>query len=202
VGNYRAESYHRCELGLVAERRPAAERRGARLNRAVVVALLASLVVAGSAYADSQDSMRALDEQVQEVKSDVLAIATELQQLEEKLLFPSDTQVAVFVSVATGNSFDLDSVQIRIDGEPVAHHIYAWKELEALRKGGVQRIYTGNLPTGEHRIEVSTAGTLPGGSEFDETESFPFRKDVEPKVIDLTLDRGSVGGVQIELGGD
>ncbi len=145
--------------------------------------------------------MQGLDQQVQEIKSDVLAIATELQQLEEKLLYPSNTQVAVFVSLADGDALELDSVRIQIDGEPVAHHIYEFKELEALRKGGVQRIYTGNLPTGEHRIEVSMAGTLPGGSEFDEAESFSFRKDVEPKVIDLTLAGQAVGGVQIELGG-
>ena len=145
--------------------------------------------------------MQGLDEQVQEIKSDVLAIATELQQLEEKLLYPSNTQVAVFVSLADGDALELDSVRIQIDGELVAHHIYEFKELEALRKGGVQRIYTGNLPTGEHRIEVSMAGTLPGGSEFDEAESFSFRKDVEPKVIDLTLAGQTVGGVQIELGG-
>jgi hypothetical protein len=185
----------------VAECTRAAERRGARLRRAHGIALLVWLAVAGSGHAGSQDSMQGLDEQVQEVKSDVLSIATELQQLEEKLLYPSDTQVAVFVSLAEGDALSLDSVRIRIDGEPVAHHIYAFKELEALRKGGVQRIYTGNLPTGEHQLEVSTAGTLPGGSEFDETESFSFRKDVEPKIIDLNLAGQTVGGIQIELGG-
>jgi hypothetical protein len=201
VSNRLAESNPWRRRGPVAERNLAAERRGARLCRALGIVLLVWLALAGAGHADSQDSMRGLDEQVQEIKSDVLAIATELQQLEEKLLYPSDTQVAVFVSLAEGYALELDSVQIRIDGEPVAHHIYAFKELAALRKGGVQRIYTGNLATGEHRMEVSTVGTLPGGSEFNETESFSFRKDVEPKVIDLTLDGQTVGGVRIELGG-
>ena len=84
------------------------------------------------------NSSRGLDEQVQEIKSDVLAIAAELNQLEERLLFPSNTQVAVFVSLADGETFRLDSVQIQLDGKPVAHHIYTFKELEALQKGGVQ----------------------------------------------------------------
>ena len=169
--------------------------------RAITFALAVLLATTGLAHAGSSDSMQGLDEQVQEIKSDVLAIANELRQLEEKLLYPSDTQVAVFVSLAEGDAIDLDSVRIQIDGEPVAHHIYSFKELEALRKGGVQRIYTGNLPTGEHRIEVSMAGKLTGGSAFDETESFPFRKDVEPKVVGLTLAGHAVGGAQIELGG-
>lgn len=172
-----------------------------RLRHVLGIALLVWLAAAGSVKAESQDSMRGLDEQVQEVKTDVLAIAAELKQLEEKLLYPSDTQVAVFVSIADGDGIDLDSLRIRIDGEPVVHHIYEFKELVALRKGGVQRIYTGNLTTGEHRLEVSTVGTLRGGSNFDETESFSFRKEVEPKVIDLILDGKTVGGIEIEFVG-
>lgn len=201
MSNHLSESEPRWGRGRVVLGNPATKRRSARPRRVLGITLLAWLAFAVSAHGDSQDAMQGLDEQVQEIKSDVLAIATELQQLEEKLLYPSDTQVAVFVSLAEGNALELDSVQIRIDGEPVAHHIYAFKELAALRKGGVQRIYTGNLTTGDHRMEVSTAGTLPGGSEFDKTENFSFRKDVEPKVIDLTLDGQTLGGVQIELGG-
>ncbi len=166
---------------------------------ASAIAIAIWLTSAGFARAD--EGMRGLDEQVQEIKSDVLAIATELRQLEEKLLYPSHTQVAVFVSLDAGERLELDSVQIQIDGEPVARHVYSFKELEALRKGGVQRIYTGNLPTGEHRIEVSMAGTLPGGTGFDETEGFTFQKDVEPKVVGLTLAAKTVGGAAIRLGG-
>jgi hypothetical protein len=200
VSDHLAASQSRPEIGFVAARARAAKRREIRFRCALGIALLVGLAVADAGYADSQDSMQGLDEQVQEIKSDVLAIATELQQLEEKLLYPSDTQVAVFVSLAEGDALDLDSVQIRIDGEPVAHHIYEFKELAALRKGGVQRIYTGNLPTGEHQLEVSTAGTLPGGSEFEESQGFSFRKNVEPKVLDLAFAGRTVGGIQIDLG--
>jgi hypothetical protein len=145
--------------------------------------------------------MQGLDEQVQEIKSDVLRIASELSLLEEKLLYPSNTQVAVFVSLAEGETFRLDSVQIQIDGEVVAHHIYTFKELEALGKGGVQRIYTGNVPTGEHQLEVSIDGKLPSGEDFRGSESFGFRKEVEPKLVDLTLAGPGLGGSSIRLGG-
>ncbi|HET6933221.1 MAG TPA: hypothetical protein VFI72_00195, partial [Candidatus Angelobacter sp.] len=92
-----------------------------------------------------QQQMRDLDEQVQQTKSDVLSIAAELTQLEEKLLYPSGTQVAVFVALAKGDQMRLDAVRLQIDGQLVAHYIYSAKELEALRKGGVQRIYVGNV---------------------------------------------------------
>jgi hypothetical protein len=145
--------------------------------------------------------MQSLDEQVQEIKSEVLSIASELSRLEERLLYPSNTQVAVFVSIAEGESSRLDSVQIQIDGEFVAHHIYSFKELEALREGGVQRIYTGNVPTGQHRLEVSVAGKLASGREFVGSESFDFDKNVEPKLVGITLATKATGAPHIELGG-
>jgi hypothetical protein len=163
----------------------------------LLAVLIGSSGSAGFAEATSKEQMQSLDTQVQEIKSDVLSIAAELSRLEEKLLYPSNTQVSVFVSLAEGEPLSLDWVRIGIDGEPVAHHIYAFKELEALQKGGVQRIYTGNVPTGEHQLEVSVAGKLPGGSELDRTRSFSFRKEVEPKLVGITL---SGQGTSIQLG--
>jgi hypothetical protein len=158
--------------------------------------LVAAAGSAGAAEEVGKQQMQSLDEQVQEIKSDVLGIAAELDQLEEKLLYPSHTQVAVFVSLAEGETFRLDSVQIHIDGEPVATHIYSFKELEALQKGGVQRIYTGNIATGDHRIDVAIAGKR-GGSDFSGTQQWSFRKDAEPKLVGVTL---AGDGSRIELG--
>jgi hypothetical protein len=168
----------------------------------LILALLTSISGPSAvARADSKEQMQSLDEQVQEIKSDVLSIAAELSRLEEKLLYPSNTQVSVFVSLAENETFRLDSVRIQIDGELVAHHIYSFKELEALHKGGVQRIYTGNIRTGEHRLEVSVAGKLPGGKDFAGTESFSFSKDVEPKLVGITLAGRDSGDASIRLGG-
>jgi len=159
-----------------------------RIIWTVVLVLLSCISGSPSVAEDiSKEQMQGLDERVQEIKSDVLRIAAELSRLEERLLYPSNTQVAVFVSLAEGETFRLDSVQIQIDGELVAHHIYSFKELEALQKGGVQRIYTGNLPTGAHQLDVSVAGKVPGGSDFSGTERFTFSKDAEPKLVGVTL---------------
>ncbi len=195
-----------CPLAWAGCARRARRRASAMLfDRLMAWTLAFSLLsgMAGSAsFADevSREQMQGLDEQVQEVKSDVLGIAAELSLLEERLLYPSDTQVGVFVSLAEGDNFRLDSVQIRIDGEAVAHHIYSFKELEALRKGGVQRIYTGNVVTGEHRLEVSVAGKLAGGADFSESQAFGFRKEVEPKLVGITLS-GQDGDGRIQLDG-
>jgi hypothetical protein len=81
----------------------------------------------------------------------------------------------------------LDAVRLQIDGQLVAHHIYSHKELEALRKGGVQRIYVGNVSTGDHELEVLFDAKIDGGSDFTRTERFTIRKEVKPKLVGLTL---------------
>jgi hypothetical protein len=141
--------------------------------------------IAASLAADelSGSDMKSLDGQVQEIKSDVLSIASELSTLEERLLYPSGTQIALFVSLAPEDSFRLDAVQIEIDGELATHHIYSFKELEALQKGGVQRIYTGNVPTGNHQLNVTMSGKLKNGKDFSQSDSFSFAKGVEPKAL-------------------
>src|SRR5260370_34610658 len=104
--------------------------------------------------------MRGLDEQIQEIKSDSLRMSAELSQLEEKLLYPSGTQVAIFVELAKGDAMRLDAVRLQIDGQLVAHYIYSAKELQALRKCGVQRIYVGNVPPREHNLAGLADGQL------------------------------------------
>jgi hypothetical protein len=149
-------------------------------------ALVAATTPAAPAEEISREQLKGLDEQVQEIKSDVLAIAAELNQLEERLLFPSNTQVALFVSVPKGEKFRLDSVRIRLGGRPVAHHIYSFKELEALQKGGVQRIYTGNVRAGDHDLQVAVTGKS-GSSQFTLEEQFTITKKVGPKIVEISL---------------
>ena len=168
-----------------------------------ILPLLALLLpVAGTSFAQdlSGNDMKSLDGQVQEIKSDVLNIASELNTLEERLLYPSGTQVAVFIALGEEEEFRLDSVEIEIDGNLASHHIYSFKELEALQKGGVQRIYTGNVATGEHNINVTMMGKLKNGRDFTETESFQFRKDVKPKALGITLAGPGLGKTTIQVG--
>jgi hypothetical protein len=153
----------------------------------VMSALLCMYAQPGSADESARAQMKGLDEQVQEVKSDVLSIAADLNQLEEKLLYPSDTHLAVFVSLAHGETLRLDAVHIQIDGQLATDYIYSFKELDALRKGGVQRIYTGNIATGAHEIAVSVSGKLANGKDFSQSGHFPFTKEIKPKLLGVSL---------------
>ena len=156
---------------------------------ATLMGLLACAAsVSRSAAEDfSKQELRSLDDQVQEIKSDVLGIAADLTRLEEKLIYPSNTQIAIFVSLTPGQTFRLDAMQIKIDGELATHYIYGFKELDALQHGGVQRIYTGNVPTGAHQVAVSVNGKTDSGKDFSRNETFGFDKGVEPKLLGITL---------------
>jgi len=164
---------------------------GRREGRAAARVMVAFLLCAGPmrGWADSKDQqqMKGLDEQVQEIKSDVLDISQELSRLEEKLLYPSGTEVAVFVALAKGDAMRLDAVRIQIDGQMVAQYVYSFKELDALKKGGVQRIYVGNVATGDHKLDLVVEGKADGGADLNRTQSLSFNKGVKPALVGLTL---------------
>ena len=170
------------------------------IRKAFVLALLLGPVALAGAQDLSRNDMRSLDGQVQEIKSDVLNIASELNNLEERLLYPSNTQISVFVALAENEDFRLDAVHVTINGDMATHHIYSFKELEALQKGGVQRIYTGNIPTGNHEISVTMNGKLKNGKDFSESGNFTFAKGVKPKALGITLAGPGFGSEAISVG--
>ena len=155
-----------------------------------------------ASYAEdlSRNELKSLDGQVQEIKSDVLDIASELNGLEERLLYPSGTQVSVFVALSERDDFRLDAVRVDINGELATHHIYSFKELDALKQGGVQRLYTGNVPTGDHQISVTMQGKLKNGDDFSATDSFAFAKGVKPAAVGITLSHPNSGKNAIQVG--
>ncbi len=137
-------------------------RVGARRCRHRQPADSPEISVTGEPPADT----RALDETVQELKKDVVDLNKELFVLEEELLFPANTQVAVFVSMDIGEFFALDSLTLKIDNKEVANYMYTPREAEALLKGGVHRVYLGNLKVGEHQLVAFFAGKGPNDRDY------------------------------------
>lgn len=130
---------------------------------------------------------RALDSEVQDLKKDVVDLNKELFILEEELLFPANTQVAVFVSLDIGEFFALDSVQLKIDDKEVSNYLYTPREAEALLKGGVQRLYVGNLKTGTHELVAFFAGKGPNDRDYRRGASLRFEKSVGAKYLELRI---------------
>jgi hypothetical protein len=141
-----------------------------------------------AAQSDAQrGEFRTLDTEVQDLKKQVLDLNRDLFLLEEELLFPSNTQVAVFISMDVGEFFGLDSVELKVDNKDVANYLYTEREADALVKGGVQRLYIGNLKAGEHELVAVFTGEGPHTRDYRRGASLKFEKGIGPKYIELTI---------------
>ena len=137
--------------------------------------------------AQDRAEFRTLDEDVQGLKKQVLDLNRDLFLLEEELLFPSNTQTAVFVAMDVGEFFGLDSVELKIDNKAVANYLYTEREAAALVKGGVQRLYIGNLKAGDHELVAVFTGGGPHARDYRRATSVKFEKGIGPKYIELTI---------------
>jgi hypothetical protein len=155
------------------------------------------LVLAGLACAQAQEAAapapspatntRGLDEEIQNLKKDVVELNRDLFVLEEELLFPANTQVAVFLSMDVGTFFALDTVELRLDDKQVAKYLYTPKEAEALLKGGVQRLYLGNVRLGGHELVALFTGKGPNGLDYSRGANLKFEKAVGAKYLELQI---------------
>lgn len=149
--------------------------------------LLALLLACAPAGAGEEGDYRGLDQEVQTLQQELLALSRDLFMLEEELLFPATTQVTVFLSLDVGQYFDLDAVQLKIGGRDVASHLYTRREADALRRGGVQRLYIGNLNLGEHELVALFTGKGPHERDYRRGATQVITKDIGPKYVELRI---------------
>ena len=165
----------------------AAPSAAASAPAAPAVAASGAMVAVAPAAAASAPDAATLDGRIQDVKGDVIKLNRDLLVLEEELLFPANTQVALFVSMDVGKMFELDSVQIRLDDKMVSSYLYTPLEVAALHRGGVQRIYLGNLKVGEHELVAYFTGKGPHDRDYKRGANIKFEKGTEPKYIELRI---------------
>jgi hypothetical protein len=169
--------------------------------RLFLAALLLALSLAPIAYAEETAAPAAaaasapeapapeaaLDTRIQDTKADVIRLNRDLLVLEEELLFPANTQLALFVSMDVGKLFELDSVQIKLDDKLVANYLYTPAEVKALHRGGVQRVFVGNLRAGEHTLTAFFTGGGPHTRDYKRATTLRFEKGTDPKYIELQI---------------
>ncbi len=134
-----------------------------------------------------QAEFRTLDESIQNLKTLVMNLNRDLFLLEEELLFPANTQVAIFVSMDVGEFFDLDSVQIKLNDQNVANYLYTSREVDALIRGGVQQLYLGNMKAGQHELVAIFTGHGPHERDYRRGATIVFDKGIGPKYIELSI---------------
>ena len=139
------------------------------------------------AAASAPTAVASLDTRIQDAKSDVIQLNRDLLVLEEELLFPANTQVALFVSMDVGKLFELDSVQIKLDDKVVTNYLYTPLEVQALHRGGVQRLHVGNLRSGAHELVAVFTGRGPHERDYKRGATLKFDKSTDAKYIELRI---------------
>lgn len=164
-----------------------AESKRWSMNTLGMLAALALALSPPVLAADQPDAPQALDGRIQDLKQEVLKLNRELFALEEELLFPANTQVSVFLSLDVGGTFALDSVQLKIDDKIVTNYLYTERELEAFRRGGVQRLYMGNLKAGKHEVVALFVGQGPEGRDYRRGANLVLDKGLGPAYLELKI---------------
>ena len=158
-------------------------RRTAPLN--LIICLIGlCLIVMGTVPMASAEP---LDNEMEDVKKSLLELKRDLVILEEDLLFPASSQVAVFLSMDVGEFFQLDAVTLKVNGKQVAHHLYTEKQVDALYRGGVQRLFIGNVKQGKNRVTAFFTGRGPSGRDYRRATSVDFDKSFEPAFVELAI---------------
>jgi len=148
---------------------------------------LAQATSAEAAESESRDQFRSLDQDVQTLKKEVLDLNRDLFLLEEELLFPANSQVAFFVSMDVGEYFELDSVNLKIDGKEVANYLYTAREVDALIRGGVHRVHMANLKTGDHELIAIFTGKGPHIRDYRRGATVTIDKGIGAKYLELEI---------------
>lgn len=165
-----------------------------RIQSLLSIFVLLGVVASTSALAQEDqestgnDAARSgLSQEVENLKKASLQLNRDLLILEEELLFPASTQIALFMSVDIGRFFRLDSVKVKIDDKLVASHLYTERQNHALSKGGIQRLYVGNVKTGDHELTAIFTGMGPDNREYKRGATMTVNKDDEPKMIEIRV---------------
>jgi len=157
------------------------------LSLSLLVSLPSAVSAADTAGKPQATQYKGLDQQAQSLKKEVMELNRDLLALEEELLFPASTQLAVFVSMDIGSLFELDAVEVKLDDKVVAHYLYTQREIDALRRGGVHRLYLGNLRVGKHELVAFFTGKGPHDRDYRRGATLEFEKQTEPRYIELQI---------------
>lgn len=157
----------------------------------LIMALILAIVLnvasfVAKAQTTEQDG-QPLSSQIEDLKKALITLNRDLFILEEDLLFPSSSQLAVYLSVDVGTFFTLDAVELKIDDEVATHYLYTERQINALHRGGVQRLYLGNIPQGEHELTAFFVGIGPENRPYKRAVSIQFEKDDDPQAVELQI---------------
>ena len=76
---------------------------------------------------------------------------------------------------------------LKINGREVAHHLYTDKQVDALYRGGIQKLFVGNVKQGNNRVTAFFTGRGPSGRDYRRATTVEFEKSFEPAFVELAI---------------
>ncbi|MEM7362661.1 MAG: hypothetical protein AAF525_01445 [Pseudomonadota bacterium] len=128
-----------------------------------------------------------LDTDIGALEEDLMNLNMELRILEEDILYPASSRIAVYLAMDTGQLFQLDSVTLKLNNKEVSHHLYTERQVAALHQGGIQRLYVGNARQGDNELTAVFIGKGPEGRDYTRATAIDFDHGFEPIFIQLSI---------------
>jgi hypothetical protein len=133
------------------------------------------------------DSFRELDIEAEKLLRQVLDLSSDIEIIDEQHTYPPKNQLLVLVTLQPSKFFELDYVELEVDGQVVAAHPYTEKDIAAMVRGGGHRLYLANLPAGTHELKAKFTGKVPRDPDYQREASFKFISGVDRTLIELYI---------------
>lgn len=146
---------------------------------------LAGLMVAPASACFAADT--SLDARIQQLSASINEHSADVLGLQEALQYPVNTRVTVFLSLETRDTLSLDSIELFLNDQPVASHLYTPRERDALAAGGVQQLYMGNLASGGQTLRAVITARSADKDFVRRESSLNFTKQAGELGLELKL---------------
>jgi hypothetical protein len=139
----------------------------------------------------AEPDFKRLDAEVEKILNEVVVLGADMAVLEESRELSSQNQLLVLVSLDHSDFFRLEAIQLNIDSRTVSYHQYEDAELDALMKGGSQRLFWDDVPPGRHELSVSLFGRVPNDPDFQREATQVIITGTGRRVVDLHVATGT-----------
>jgi len=149
--------------------------------------LVLILLVQQSLVAAETEKTTNLSKRTDNIQAQAIELNRDLFLLEEDLLHPASTRLALYVSMDFGRFFALEAVKLKLDGEPITSFLYTIKDVEALKRGAIHPLYLGNIASGPHELVAFFTGLGPHGRAYKRAVTMKFDKKSGEKALEIQI---------------
>ena len=153
------------------------------------IGLLALLLYAATAAAELPlaKEYQSLDKRIQTIKGGQLALGQDLSMLDKGMLSFSGNPLVVYLTTDIDDIFELQAVELELNGNLTARIEMTPTMLSALQHGGAQRVIVKEIQQGDYQLKATIIGKVGKGREYRTPVTLTFSKENRPKIVELRV---------------